>query len=342
MRRVVLFIISALFLLDPVCAEQFYSFYCKSLHYTGAGMKYWYEKGFMKVTNIAYERLGCSQCHVKSCDICHMIQKEEGCFFSLSKAKDQKTCLTCHGRERMTEEFDKKMNTLGIHHDMKCMDCHSGKDVHGTGKEYIARRDAVKTDCLFCHTGKGAAPVFEKKLRAHRIHKGKVDCLACHVSSSMVCYNCHFESFLKTRTEEGNFIPVKSWLLLINFKGKVTAGTVMTIVYKGKRFIAYAPFFTHSVRKGRSCRECHANKAMRLIKEGKKIPVVSYKDGRIISWKGVVPCVLENIKWTYFDKKEGRWIPLKEGKEVVQFTNYGEPLTERQIRMLMKPFGGKR
>ena len=49
------------------------SFYSKSLHYTGEGMRYWYEEqgGFMEITNIPYSQLDCKNCHVQSCDLCH-------------------------------------------------------------------------------------------------------------------------------------------------------------------------------------------------------------------------------------------------------------------------------
>ncbi len=40
--------------------------YYSSLHYTGEGMRYWYEKddGFMSITGIPYKELDCSKCHV--------------------------------------------------------------------------------------------------------------------------------------------------------------------------------------------------------------------------------------------------------------------------------------
>ena len=46
------------------------SFFQKSLHATGEGMRYWYEEqgGFMAVTKIRYAQLSCKNCHVQSCD----------------------------------------------------------------------------------------------------------------------------------------------------------------------------------------------------------------------------------------------------------------------------------
>ena len=50
------------------------SFFKKGLHYTGEGMRYCYERedGLMSITGIPYKELDCKNCHVQSCDPCHM------------------------------------------------------------------------------------------------------------------------------------------------------------------------------------------------------------------------------------------------------------------------------
>ena len=55
------------------------SFFTNSLHYTGEGMRRWYEEegGFMEITKIPYDQLNCKSCHVKSCDQCHLAKKRE-------------------------------------------------------------------------------------------------------------------------------------------------------------------------------------------------------------------------------------------------------------------------
>lgn len=80
-----------------------------SLHCKGEGMRYWYEEqgGFKAVTGIPYEHLDCKNCHVKSCDQCHVEKKGGKCLYSLKKAKDSKTCLVCHGREGATFKIGK-------------------------------------------------------------------------------------------------------------------------------------------------------------------------------------------------------------------------------------------
>ncbi len=332
----------------PTC-PNFSSFYCNSLHFTGNGMRYWYEKedGFMKFTSIPYHELSCKECHVTSCDKCHAVEKDGKKYFSLERSKDTKTCLMCHGREKLTFALDKKDAFEDIHLSagMGCMDCHSASEVMGDGTFYVSMRQkgAVNADCMNCHKEGGEAPVFNKKIKPHKVHHGKLDCSACHVSASVSCYNCHFGEVVKTGKEKGNFIPMKSWLLLINYEGKVCSGTVMSLVYNGKKFIAYAPFFTHSVMsKGRACSDCHGNSAVKLIKKGEKVPVVKYEDGKIVSWKGVVPCVPDKLEWVFLDKKQDKWVVIKEGKEAVQFTAYGEPLNKKQLRRLMIPFGRKK
>ena len=95
--------------------------------------------------------------------------------------------------------------------------------------------------------------------------------------------------------------------------------------------------------KGRDCSDCHANKAMELMKQGKKIPVVEYRDGKIVSWKGVIPCVPDRLRWVFFDKKGNKWTPIKNNiKEFAGFVAYGTPLTDRQLKKLMIPYGKKR
>jgi len=334
----IFFAFSLTFAMDESCP----SFFSKSLHHTGEGMRYWYEEqnGFMKVSGIPYQQLGCKNCHVKSCDKCHAVEKEGKMIFSVEKAKTLENCFSCHKREASTFKRDKETGHLDVHlaAGMKCTDCHLAQDVHGDGIFYQSMRaeGAVKANCLNCHQKGEKAPMFKADLRSHKVHQNKLDCAACHVSATMVCYNCHFSRYLETKSKKGNFIPMKSWLLLINYKGKVTAGNIMTLVYKGKKFIAYVPYLTHSIMsKGRKCADCHNNKAIKLIKAGKKVPVVSFKNGEIIPWEGVVPTVPEQLEWIFLDKKGEKWVVLK-GKEepTVQFAAYGEPLTSQQLKKL--------
>ncbi len=311
-----------------------------SLHATGEGMRYWYEEegGLMDLTGIPYRDLDCSNCHVKSCDQCHAERNEETgrCSYSTSYAQRTATCLTCHSREALTYRMCEVAGNVDVH-GQQCADCHGGADVHGDGQSYRSMRDAnaVKASCLDCHAES------RSDIRPHTIHEGKLDCAACHVAATTACMNCHMDTFLATGSRKGTFLPMQDWLLLINHEGKVTSATAMTIVYQNKRFVCYGPYFSHAVQsKGRDCADCHANEAVKLLQEGKTVPMMTYEGGSPVTWKGVVPVVDGRLQWVYLNKNGDGWAPLEEdGPETVQYVEYGTPLTEEQIEMMAMPFG---
>jgi hypothetical protein len=221
---------------------------------------------------------------------------------------------------------------------MNCADCHTSAEVHGDGNAYVSMRKpgVMETACMNCHESGGKAPKFDAALKPHKKHADDLACNACHVENTMSCYNCHFDEFLKTGSRAGNFIKSKESLLLVNYNGKVTSGIGMSITAKGKRFVAYAPYFTHSVmKKGRKCEACHRNEAVMRMKEGKSVPILAWEDGKVVPWKGVIPLVKGKISWVFLDKAEGKWVPLEgEGEVLEQYTAYAEPLTDKQLRKL--------
>ena len=331
--------------------EEEASFFDKSLHHTGEGMRYWYEEqgGFMDLTNIPYKDLGCKHCHVQTCDQCHAVKAGEKMAFSTDKAREMDTCLPCHGREGATFKLDRQTESLDVHIDagMVCVGCHSAGDMHGDGTPYRSMRapGAVEASCESCHENEGGdAPAFDPTTRSHKKHKKNLDCAACHVRSTMACYNCHFDSALREGKKKGNFLPMKSWLLLINHEDKVTSASAMSLVYQNKTFIAYVPYYTHSIMSpGRTCADCHDNEAVKLIKAGQKVPVVAWKDGKAVPWEGVVPVAPDNLEWVFLNKvAEGQWVPI-EGDEPpkVQFAVHGEPLTEKQLKKLFMKMGSQ-
>ena len=311
------------------------SFFSRSLHHTGEGMRYWYEEqgGFMDITKIPYEKLDCKNCHIKTCDACHTQKIGETSIFSVNKAYDMDTCLPCHGRESLTFKMGREKGNLDVHIEkgMVCADCHKGEDVHGNGKVHNSMRDvgAVKTSCTTCH-------VADMEVSAHEVHEGQLDCSACHVDNAIACMNCHFDTFLETGSRKGTSLPMQDWTLLINYNGKVTAATAMSLVYKDKKFILYTPYFTHAVKaEAKGCGECHANSAMKLIEESESVPMMTFKDGKTVNWKGVVPVVPEKLDWVYLNKVEGKWIPVdNDAVEKVQFVSHGTPLTKGQLEKL--------
>lgn len=312
--------------------------FSRSLHATGEGMRYWYEEegGFMQITGIPYAKLDCSNCHIKSCDQCHAEADEAKgtCTLSVKTAKDPNTCLKCHSREKLTYKLCEQKGTLDVH-GRSCSDCHGGADVHGTGKAYNSMRDpgAVQAACVDCHASS------TDDTRSHKVHKGKLDCAACHVQNTIACMNCHMDTFLETGSRKGTFFPMHDWLLLMNYEGQVTSATAMTLVYQDKKFVCYGPYFTHAVQaKGRDCADCHGNEAVKLIKAGEKVPMMKYENGKVVNWKGVVPVVAGQLEWAYLNKAGDGWELIEnDEQEVVQYVAYGTPLTEQQIRKMAMP-----
>jgi hypothetical protein len=336
MIALIIIALAALWKLVPAVSQE--SFFEKSLHFTGEGMRYCYERndGLMSLAGIPYKDLDCKSCHAQSCDACHAEQKGKESFYTEAKAQKSETCLQCHSRAGLTFKLGRETGTLDVHiaAGMACADCHKGEDVHGDGHFYRSMRapEALKVSCATCHT-------VDKTIEAHDVHGDKVDCAACHVTNTVACMNCHFDTFLKTGSRKGTFFPMQSWLLLINYNGKVTSGTAMSIVSKNKKFIVYAPYFTHAIqKKGRDCGDCHGSPAMELIGKGQSVPMMVFKDGNVKNWKGVAPAVPERLKWVYLNKEGDKWLPLKdESPEKIQWW-YGKPLTEEQIESLSEAY----
>jgi hypothetical protein len=314
------------------------AFFEKSLHYTGEGMRSCYEDqhGFMSITGIPYKDLDCKSCHVQSCDPCHAEKKGETCSYSSAKAKQMETCLPCHSRAGLTFRLGKGKGTLDVHvaAGMGCADCHKGQDVHGDGMFFHSMREpkALKVACVTCHAT-------DQSIEAHTVHGDKVDCAACHVENTVACLNCHFDTFLETKSRKGTFFPMQDWLLLINHEGKVTSGTAMTLVYDDKKFVVYAPYYTHAIQsKGRACSDCHDNAAMKLVKQGKQIPMAEFKDGKMVTWKGVAPISPDSLKWVYLNKKGDTWMPIESDAPARIQWWWGTPLSEKQMEKLGTPY----
>ncbi len=333
---------------EQICSGFFY----KSLHATGRGMKHWYEakSGFMQLTGIPYDKLGCKKCHVSAgCDVCHAVKADNAAAYSVKKASESDTCLKCHAREKATFGYDKKTGFAAVHADMGCMDCHTGKDVHGDGNEYISGRQkgVIEAKCTNCHkpTGEGGEAPNIPSTRSHKVHGDRLACAACHVSNSFTCYNCHFDEFLRlAKAGDPKAKPksmvgkVKSMMVLVNHYGQVTSGTFMTLTYKDKGFIAYVPFHTHSVMgEGRACGDCHGTDVARALAKGEKVRAAWLdKDGKVEFLKGAVVPASEKLEWVFLKKEGGKWVELKDANPLVQWAAFAEPLTKEQLGWLAK------
>ncbi|MCK4385986.1 MAG: hypothetical protein KAW16_02925 [candidate division Zixibacteria bacterium] len=314
-------------------------FFLSSLHYTAQGMKYWYDKesgGAEKITGIPYDDLTCKNCHTASCDVCHKAEKEGKFSYSTEQAKNQEMCLNCHGRQKtMIFKIDKPRDEMDVHFTMgmECLDCHTAGEMHGDGTAYpsMLEPEAMEVKCENCHSE--VTPSV-----SHKVHGNKLDCSACHTRRVVTCYNCHFD----TQVKEGKkvAIPTTDWVFLINRNDKVTTGNFQSLVYQGKTFVAFAPFFSHSVMKeGRKCSECHGTEIVKKMKK-KKLKLTWYKKGELQSRKGVIPILDGKLDLLFLDRKDGEWIPIKDAPApLVQYTDYGTPLSDEQFKKLLKKKG---
>jgi len=310
----------------------------RSLHYTAKGMSYWYDKsngGLELTSGIPYSQLGCQSCHVAGCDRCHLTKAGGTPVYSTEAARKQEMCLECHTREVSILKIDREANQVDVHaaKGMMCMDCHTAREMHGNGVEYVSMKqvNAMDVKCENCHT------TLHTSL-SHTVHKGKVDCKACHDRHVVSCTNCHFETLVK----EGKRVamPVSGWIFLMNLDGKVTSANMQTFVLKDqKTFLMFAPQHSHSVMgKGRSCKECHASKIVKQAKDG-RVTLTCLENGRLENLKGVIP-VTEDVTWemVYHEREDGKWVPMKNAATPkLHYAGFGKPLTRAQMENLLRP-----
>jgi len=313
------------------------NFYENSLHYTNKGFEYWYSKdqgGLERLTGIPFSELKCTGCHVRSCDTCHKKEVNGKATYSLEPARAQEACQNCHKIETLEEaKKNKESNNLDVHfkNGMKCMDCHSIREIHGDGTVYnsFQQQGAMDTQCENCHS-----PL--TKITSHVVHEDKLDCNACHVRDLPACYNCHFDT--KIKENKSVSLPLKNLLFLINSEGKVTLANFHTFVYQNKAMIVFAPAFPHFVMKeGRKCEECHNTQIIKDIKENKFYPIV-FEKGELKNVNGVIP-VLEGMKWNfvYLNYDEGKWVPIEHPvKPLINYSGYSSPLSRDQFSKLEK------
>ncbi len=312
--------------------------FLSGLHHTCKGMAYWYDKsngGIESITGIPYSELGCQNCHVNSCDVCHKSETLGKISYSTEMARNPELCLKCHAREASMLKIDKAAGQEDVHfaNGMQCMDCHSGKEIHGDGVEYNSMKQAgaMDTKCEDCHE-----TVSESV--SHTIHQEKLDCKACHVRHVVSCLNCHFE----TMVTQGKRVatPVSDWVFLMNDKdGKVTSANTQTFVVEdNKTFLMFAPQNSHSIQKdGRKCNDCHATEIVKQLQEG-ETDLTWRENGEIRQAHGVIP-VVADVKYNFIYQayEDGKWVPVSEPLPPgLQYVGFGEPLSREQLDKLTK------
>lgn len=320
---------------DPAPAQpQPENFYNKSLHYTNSGLTYWYGKeqgGLEKLTGLPASALGCAaaKCHVYTCDECHRKDADGKASYSVAQAKSAQACEKCHGPEPEDAKVD-----VHLLKQMKCTDCHSAREVHGDGVAYTScsQPGAMDTTCEKCHQKRAASP-------SHTIHRGKVDCGACHVKGYTTCLNCHIDSRLKGTKEVS--IPVKNMIFLVNHEGKVGVANLLSYVYQNKTMITLASFSPHLIVKdARKCGDCHGTQIAKDIAAGKFKPF-RYEKGEVKGVEGVIPAV-EGMKWElpFFNLEDGKWVPIPNPPApLFNYAGYCTPLTKDQLARLEKAQG---
>jgi hypothetical protein len=306
------------------------SFYATSLHATNRGIEYLYAKeqgGLELLTGMTADEMGClkGKCHVRNCDTCHKIEVEGKAAFTTDKARIQQACDRCH-------PVDKDDPDVHVSKGMRCVDCHSAREVHGDGTIWYSARQpgAIDTTCERCHAA-------ISKTASHTVHGGRLACQSCHTREFITCLNCHIE----TRQKQGkdSSIQVRDILFLVNHDGRVTTANLLSYVYKGRTMITIAPAFSHSIRReGLRCADCHGSANVRAVAAGTLVPF-RWENGAIAVTKGVVP-VLDGMTWTmpFLEREGDAWVPIADPpKPLLTLAGYSSPLSREQLARLEVP-----
>jgi hypothetical protein len=315
-------------------APQPENFYNKSLHYTNKGIEFIYSKeqgGLERLTGLSVVQMNClkSKCHVTTCDECHKKEIDGKAYYSVAQAKTEQACQRCHPVEKDDPD-------IHFSKGMKCMDCHSRREIHGDGIEHKTYMEPGFFDvrCENCHDSLSPS-------LSHKVHKGKLDCTPCHVRDMITCVNCHIETRLNTSKDTS--VPLNNMFFLVNHDGRVKLANFLSYVYGNKTMITLAPAFPHSIKKeGRKCTECHNSRIVKDIKNNTFQPFWWEKD-TVMNVQGLIP-VLEDMKWNivYLTRKDGKWMPLeKPEKPLINFSGYCTPLNQTQFDKLVSVGGGK-
>jgi hypothetical protein len=310
------------------------AFYSRSLHFTNRGIEFIYSRaqgGLERLTGMSAEDLGCmrARCHVRTCDACHAQQADGKLRYSVALARTEQACQRCH-------PVDADDPDVHFRRGMKCMDCHSHREIHGDGVAYdtYLAPGFFDAKCENCHSHISSIP-------SHTVHGQKLDCYACHALKNVTCFNCHVD----TRLAEHKDVQVEreGLFFLVNHGGQVKLGNVLTYVYGNRTMITLARGFQHSVtRQGRRCEACHASANLRHVLKG-DLELFGWADGGPRGAQGVVP-VVEGMKWNvaYLGRSGERWVPLAEpARPLINFSGSCSPLSADQVEKLRRPQTGK-
>jgi hypothetical protein len=309
------------------------SFYATSLHATNRGIEYLYAKeqgGLELLTGMSADEMGClkAKCHVRNCDTCHRVEADGKAAFTADKARIQQACDRCHPVDRDDPD-------VHVRRGMRCVDCHSAREVHGDGTIWNSARQpgVIDTRCERCHASLSRSA-------SHTAHGGKLSCQSCHTREFVTCLNCHIETRLAQGKESA--IQVKGIVFLVNHNGRVTTGNLLSYVYKGRTMITIAPAFSHSIRReGLRCADCHGGANVQAVAAGSFVPF-RWENGAMAVTEGVVP-VLDGMPWPmpFLEREGDAWVPIADPPKPL-FTYAGcAPLSREQLARLEAPRGGR-
>ena len=298
-----------------------------SLHGTASGMQWWYEQpdGAGALFDVSWDATGCGNCHVETCDQCHVNADGTG------GVNEPDACKVCHGRIGKEEALG--ITDLHFAAGMVCSECHLPSDVHGDGTTYDSMLETPNAMCEDCHNTTSAVDV--PATEPHTVHDN-LRCDACHMSSAVTCYNCHLQTLLDTheKVAAGAF---KDFIFLLNDdNGDVRAGTYQSVEYNGTNFIAFGPFHGHSVTgEARGCEDCHANARIQELFDTGKIVVTSWDPGesKVVHTTGAIPFVPEALEFQFVTRDGDGWIPTSTDIDQLQY-KFCTPLTEDQLEAL--------
>lgn len=155
------------------------------------------------------------------------------------------------------------------------------------------------------------------------------------MKNQVTCYNCHFETEVN-ESQKRAFGQFTDWTFLINREGKVHPANIQSLTYQGRSFVAFAPFYAHSIsRMGRECAECHESSAFLQCEQEGAIDVVRWDvaQGKLVPIQGVIPVVPDYetaLRFEFADYVNGWWQYLKSGADGMHML-FGTPLTPEQM-----------
>ncbi len=274
----------------PVCLlchrEKTEKFLSSSLHFNVNGIREVFEKRMGKedAEETACREIfkgRCGACHA-TCGSCHVSladRKGGGLLAShkFLKTPPAESCRACHSG--IFEQMQGKGKQLpDVHWEKKrmgCLDCHSGREMHGDGNIYSNSKLSPSPTCRGCHLEAEESNVY------HQVHFRRLACQVCHAQAVERCYSCHKEgeTFRVERRVRGikigkNYIPGRSCKYILVAHVPVSPQTFRDMCGAEPAAFSSMPTWKialpHSIRarteRAATCGACHNNPSLFLTR----------------------------------------------------------------------------